>query len=207
MQETGEGLMTVPMANIATGENYDLEFERKLVVRIQGGDREAFAELVRLFQKKIFAVAYGFFRDRDDALEIVQETFMRVYEKIGSYRPDHSLQSWIYRLTRNLCVDYYRKYTKKRKLEHGFDSIPARQLASADDCQAAYESRQTDEAIERAVGHPVVETKRGFFPEIPPGNEASPGGRDHGDFAWYRKSPASSGIEADQAGSGARAGR
>ena len=163
MQETGEGLMTVPMANIAAGEKYDLEFERKLVVRIQGGDREAFAELVRLFQKKIFAVAYGFFHDRDDALEIVQETFMRVYEKIGSYRPDHSLQSWIYRLTRNLCVDYYRKYTKKRKLEHGFDSIPARQLASADDCQAAYESRQTDEAIERAVGTLSWRQKEVFF--------------------------------------------
>jgi len=132
-------------------KNHELEFERRLLARITGGEKEAFAELVRLFQKKVFALAYGFFRDRDDALEIVQETFMRVYEKIDSYRPDHSLQSWIYRLAYNLCIDYYRKYAKKRKLEDSFDSVPDRQLASADNCQAGWEARQTAEAIERAV--------------------------------------------------------
>jgi RNA polymerase sigma-70 factor (ECF subfamily) len=148
-----EGLMTKPMARAVEGNKNDLEFERTLLARINDGDREAFAELVRLYQKKIFSLAYGFFRDRDDALEIVQETFMRVYEKIGSYQPEHSLQSWIYRLAHNLCVDYYRKYTKKRKLEDGFDNVPARQLASADNSQATYESRQVAEAIDRAVGN------------------------------------------------------
>ena len=107
------------------GKNeHDPEFEPRLLARIKDGEKEAFAELVRLHQRKIFTLAYGFFRDRDDALEIVQETFMRVYEKIGSYRPDHSLQSWIYRLARNLCVDYYRKHAKKRKLEDGFGYVP-----------------------------------------------------------------------------------
>ncbi len=146
-----EGLMSKPMTMVTEASEHDREFEHQLAARIQGGDQEAFAELVRLFQKNVFSLAYGFFRDRDDALEIVQETFMKVYEKIGSYRPDHSLQSWIYRVAYNLCVDFYRKYAKKRKLEDGFDNVPARQLASADDCQAAWESRQLDEAIEQAV--------------------------------------------------------
>lgn len=155
--------MTKPTAGVAEGNKNDLESERGLAARIQGGEREAFAELVRLFQKKIFSMAYGFFRDRDDALEIVQETLMRVYEKIGSYRPDHSLQSWIYRLAYNLCVDHYRKYTKKRKLEDGFDRVPERQLASADNCQAAWESRQTAEAIDRAVENLSRRQKEVFF--------------------------------------------
>jgi RNA polymerase sigma-70 factor (ECF subfamily) len=136
---------------VAEESKHDLETQHGLAARIQGGDREAFAELVGQYQKKIFAFAYGFFHDRDDALEIVQETFMRVYEKIGSYRPEHSLQSWIYRLARNLCIDYYRKHAKKRKLQDDFASIPDRHLASADDCQADWESRQAAEAIERAV--------------------------------------------------------
>lgn len=143
--------MIKPIARVVEANKYDLEIEQSLVARIKKGEREAFAELVRLYQKKIFTVAYGFFRDRDDALEIVQETLMRVYAKIGSYQPDHSLQSWIYRLTRNLCVDYYRKYAKKRKLEDGLESVPTRQLASADNCQAVYESRQISAAIDRAV--------------------------------------------------------
>lgn len=145
--------MTKPMAMVAEGNAHDLEFEHKLLARIKSGEREAFSELVRLYQKKIFTLAYGFFRDRDDALEIVQETFMKVHAKIGLFRPEHSLQSWIYRLAYNLCVDYYRKYAKKRKLEDGLDCVPDRQLASADNCQAAWESRQTAEAIERAVGN------------------------------------------------------
>jgi RNA polymerase sigma-70 factor (ECF subfamily) len=140
-----------PMARDPGKNEHDPEFEPRLLARIKDGEKEAFAELVRLHQRKIFTLAYGFFRDRDDALEIVQETFMRVYEKIGSYRPDHSLQSWIYRLARNLCVDYYRKHAKKRKLEDGFDRVPDRHLVSADNPQAAWESRQTAEAIERAV--------------------------------------------------------
>jgi len=139
------------MAIVAEENKHDLEYDRELATRIRGGEREAFAELVRLYQKKIFTLAYGFFRDRDDALEIVQETFMRIHGKIGSYQPDHSLQSWIYRLSRNLCVDYYRKYAKKRKLEQGFDGVPERQLACAEDCLAVWESRQLNEAVDRAV--------------------------------------------------------
>jgi len=155
--------MAKPVTSVAAGDKHDLEFERDLVARIQSGEREAFVELVRVFQKKIFIMAHGFFRDRDDALEIVQETFMRVYEKIGSYRPEHSLQSWIYRLAYNLCVDYYRKYTKKRKLEVGFDNVPDRHLAAADNPQAAWESRQVSEAIERAVENLSRKQKEVFF--------------------------------------------
>jgi RNA polymerase sigma-70 factor (ECF subfamily) len=132
------------------GEN-EQEFLPRLAERIQRGDHGAFAELVVLFQKRIFRMAYGFFHDRDDALEIVQETFMRVYEKIGSYRPEHSLQSWLYRLAYNLCVDYYRKFEKKRKLQDNFESVPGRHLAQAEGSQALWESRQTTAAIDRAV--------------------------------------------------------
>jgi RNA polymerase sigma-70 factor (ECF subfamily) len=151
LRPAADGLKIKLMARVAEENKHDLEAQQGLAARIQGGDRDSFAELVNQYQKKIFVFAYGFFPNREDALEIVQETFMRVYEKIGSYRPDHSLQSWIYRLAHNLCVDYYRKYTKKRKLEDNIDSVPDRHLASTDSCQAAWESRQTAEAIERAV--------------------------------------------------------
>ena len=121
------------------------------------------AELVRLYQKKVFTLAFGFFRDREDALEIVQETFMRVYEKIGHYRAERSLQSWIYRVARNLCVDYYRKNAKKKKLEHGFDSVPERQLGCADTAVTDWESRRTAAAIDRSVAGCRGGKKR-FFP-------------------------------------------
>jgi RNA polymerase sigma-70 factor (ECF subfamily) len=161
--QVSDGLVIRPMAGIMEETRNERECERDLVARVQNGEREAFAELVRLFQKKIFTLAYGFFRDRDDALEIVQETFMRIHAKIGAYRPDHSLQSWIYRLAHNLCVDHYRKFVKKRKLESGFSAVPDRQLASADNSQAALESEQTAAAIDRAVEKLSLKQKEVFF--------------------------------------------
>lgn len=132
------------------GEN-EREYLLALAERIQGGERDAFAEMVGLFQKRIFGLAYGFFRDREDALEIVQETFMRVYEKIGSFRPEYSLQSWIFRLAYNLCVDHYRKHGKRRMLQDDIERVPQRDLAQEERSQALWESRQTAAAIDRAV--------------------------------------------------------
>ena len=88
-----------------------------LVRSVQAGDREAFAALTRLFQKRVFAVAYGFVRDKEDALDLVQDTFLRIYQKIGTYRPEHSFEAWLLQIARNLCIDHYRRRTLKRR-EH-----------------------------------------------------------------------------------------
>ena len=66
------------MARVAEENKHEQELQQGLVARIKGGEREAFNELVGQYQKKIFVFAYGFFPNREDALEIVQETFMRV---------------------------------------------------------------------------------------------------------------------------------
>lgn len=139
------------MAGNAEENKYDLELEHRLVSRIKGGEREAFSELVGLFQKKIFVFAYGFFPNREDALEIVQETFLRIYEKIAGFHQDYSLSGWIYRLTHNICVDYYRKFAKKNALENNFADVPEKQLAVVHNCQAVLESRQMSAAIDRAA--------------------------------------------------------
>lgn len=131
--------------------HHDFARHDELAGRIQRGERQAFAELVGLFQKKVFVQAYGFFRDREDALEIVQETFMRIYEKIGAFKPEQSLSGWIYRVTHNLCVDHYRKTVKKRRLASPLDTVPEGRLASADDDHPACEAGQLAAAIDRAL--------------------------------------------------------
>ncbi len=88
-----------------------------LVRRVQAGDREAFVALTRLFQKKVFAVAYGFVRDKEDALDLVQETFLRLYQKVGTYRPGHPFEAWLLQIARNLCIDHYGRRTLKQR-EH-----------------------------------------------------------------------------------------
>jgi len=89
-----------------------------LIIGVRNGDREAFLQVIRLYQKKVFQMAYGFFGNRDDALDIVQETFLRVHEKADLFREGNNLQTWILQVAKNIYIDYYRKnYRKRRELE------------------------------------------------------------------------------------------
>jgi len=101
------------MQNIKEKTHADLQKEREYIRRFKEGDLPAFSHLVNLYQKRVFKLAFGFFQDKDDAMEIVQETFLRVYEKIDKFDIDSSFNNWIYRIAYNLCIDYYRKFKSK----------------------------------------------------------------------------------------------
>jgi RNA polymerase sigma-70 factor (ECF subfamily) len=81
-----------------------------LVQKVREGDREAFKTLTHLYQRKVYLLAYSFFRNRDDALDVVQETFLRFYQKAHMYQEGHSFQNWLLQIAKNLCIDYYRKH-------------------------------------------------------------------------------------------------
>ena len=86
-----------------------------LVDKIKEGDREAFMTLTSLYQKKVFLLAFSFFRNKEDALDIVQETFLRFYEKVKMFQRGKNFQNWLLQIAKNLCIDYYRKNYSKSK--------------------------------------------------------------------------------------------
>jgi len=87
-----------------------------LVEKIKHGDREAFMTVISLYQKRIFLLAFSFFHNREDAMDIVQETFLRLYQKIHYFREGKNFQNWLFQIAKNLCIDYYRKsYSKMRE--------------------------------------------------------------------------------------------
>ena len=89
-----------------------------LVQKVKDGDREAFMTLTRMYQKKVFVLTYSFFRNKEDALDLVQETFLKLYQKIDSFRRGHNFEAWLVQISRNLCIDYYRKnMSRRRELE------------------------------------------------------------------------------------------
>jgi len=93
-----------------------------LIEKIKNGDREAFVTMTRLYQRKVFALAYSFFRNKEDALDIVQETFLRVYQKIEQFKKGRNFQNWLLQITKNLCIDFYRKrQNKDHYLNEGMD--------------------------------------------------------------------------------------
>lgn len=89
-----------------------------LVQKVKDGDRDAFMTLTRMYQKKVFVLTYSFFRNKEDALDLVQETFLKLYQKIDSFRQGHNFEAWLLQISRNLCIDYYRKnMSRRRELE------------------------------------------------------------------------------------------
>jgi RNA polymerase sigma-70 factor (ECF subfamily) len=75
----------------------------------QKGDKAAFRKLVERHQRRAFSIALGLVRDENDARELVQEAFLRVYKGLGSFQGGSSFFTWLYRIVTNLAIDLMRK--------------------------------------------------------------------------------------------------
>jgi RNA polymerase sigma-70 factor (ECF subfamily) len=104
--------------------------EIALVRRIQQGDELAFNEVVQRFQAKVHSIIYGILRNRNDADDIAQQVFTKVYFSIGSFDSRSALLTWIYKITVNECYDYLRK-RKVRKLVYESDISEEEELRVA----------------------------------------------------------------------------
>jgi len=86
--------------------------EQELIRRVQDGDEEAFGQIMGLYKDKIVNYLYQFSGDYQKAVELAQETFVRVYFKAGKYRPIAPLSSWIYTIASNLAKTECRRSRK-----------------------------------------------------------------------------------------------
>jgi RNA polymerase sigma-70 factor (ECF subfamily) len=87
----------------------EAEEDRELITLAQRGDQAAFRRLVERHQRRAFAIAMGLVRDENDARELVQEAFLRVYRGINSFQGGSSFFTWLYRIVTNLAIDLMRK--------------------------------------------------------------------------------------------------
>lgn len=83
--------------------------DETVVARVQSGDREAFSVLVSRYQDRVYAIARSFVRDDEDALDLVQETFVKAYQGLRGFRGGSSFYTWLYRIAVNTCKDHLRK--------------------------------------------------------------------------------------------------
>ncbi|MDQ2950263.1 MAG: RNA polymerase sigma factor [Acidobacteriota bacterium] len=94
--------------------------EAALVRRIQANDEIAFREIVERYQAKVFSIIYGILRNHNDAEDIAQQVFAKIYFSIKNFDFRSSLLTWIYKITVNECYDYLRK-KRVRKLVYESD--------------------------------------------------------------------------------------
>ena len=82
--------------------------EELLLEKARQGDQEAFGELVRLYEKKVYALTLRMCKNPDDAAEAAQEAFLSAWQGLPFFRQESSFSTWLYRLASNACVDLLR---------------------------------------------------------------------------------------------------
>jgi RNA polymerase sigma-70 factor, ECF subfamily len=91
---------------LSAGEYFVKELDdATLVLRCREGHRDAFEQLVIRYQKPVFNVALRMLRNRQDALDVAQTTFLKAYEHVGDYDPSFRFYSWLYRIAINECLN------------------------------------------------------------------------------------------------------
>src|SRR5262245_12089026 len=129
--------------------------DRQLIERLQAGDELALQELADRYGARIFQLAIRHMKNREDAEEVTQDVLMKVYRKVGAFRGDAALSSWIYRITFNTAMSRLRTNRLARVADHERDRLEAAQDAAlraggeAPTRQPADWSRMPDEELLR----------------------------------------------------------
>ena len=101
--------------NEAHGGVQEKMTEADLIERAQAGDQRAFQALVENTQQRAFAVALGYCKNREDAMDRVQEAYVKAYRNLTRFQGGSSFYTWFYRILMNACIDFSRREAKRKK--------------------------------------------------------------------------------------------
>jgi RNA polymerase sigma-70 factor (ECF subfamily) len=96
-----------------TGRSLAPSDERSLIERAQGGDRDAFEELVRRYDRDVLRIALNILRKPEDARDVYQESFLKIYKNLPRFRFECSFYTWAYRIVTNVCLDHLRRRSSR----------------------------------------------------------------------------------------------
>lgn len=101
---------------------YSGRSDEELALALQQGDESAFNEIVRRHQGRVFGVAYRITTNREEALDVAQEVFVKVYRKVNTWRPRSGFLPWLMRMTVNQAIDATRRQKRHRHapLDEGY---------------------------------------------------------------------------------------
>lgn len=106
-------------------EDSDTLKEAEWIEQIRKGDQRAFNRLVHLHYNRVYRIVYGVLRNEDDAKDVSQQVWIKIWKKIDTFKGQSSFSTWLYRISTFTALDYIRANKKHRKL----DSIEASEVA------------------------------------------------------------------------------
>lgn len=128
---------------VSTAEQRAAEKARDLawVEAAQAGDRRAYGQLVDAYQRRVYAIAFGVVRSREDAWDVAQEAFVKAYRNLDRFNGTSAFYTWLYRITTNLAIDHVRARQRKRT-----DALEKAPEPSIDEADAAHPEHAADRA-------------------------------------------------------------
>jgi len=127
-----------------------------LIERCLRGDQEAWEQIVRQYWRRVFNVAYKFVGRHDEAEDLTQDVFLKVFKSLGTFDRRANFQTWLVSVSRNLCIDHYRSVRKER------ETID--RDVNADDLSPASRDVSAHVALER---HDLAQELRRALQELP----------------------------------------
>lgn len=121
------------MGASSTHEHHDVDKEAAaaedaaLVERARAGDHEAFRALYQRYHRRVYSLAYGVVQNADDALDVVQDGFIKAHRHLDKFEGNSSFYTWLYRIVMNLSIDHIRKHKRAKhvdfddSIDHGDD--------------------------------------------------------------------------------------
>jgi RNA polymerase sigma-70 factor, ECF subfamily len=124
--------------------------DEELVARSIGGDANSFNELIKRWERPIYALAYRQIGREEDARDVCQETFLRAYRALNGFRGQAKFSSWLYRIALNLCRDWLRR-ERRTPVVTVSEDVDLIELASKLEPSESIEDRVARHDLSRAV--------------------------------------------------------
>jgi RNA polymerase sigma-70 factor (ECF subfamily) len=137
-------------------QSSDLE----LIQEVRNGRREAFTELMRRYQQRVYWVARRIVGTHADADDVAQEAFIKAYQNLGDFRGDSSFFTWLYRIAVNLSLNHVRKHQVMGYLRQS--DLLSRVLPAASNQGDEIERQETEEKLQRVIEH-LPEKQKAVF--------------------------------------------
>jgi RNA polymerase sigma-70 factor, ECF subfamily len=127
--------------------------DRDLVEKAKTGDRRAFGKLVEKYQRRVYSLAFGILRQREDAWDVAQEAFVKAYKKLDRFEGTAAFYTWLYRITYNLSIDTLREKARRETVDLDGSRKLEEALAESDQPAEAH----PDQMAQRKELHRVLQ--------------------------------------------------
>jgi RNA polymerase sigma-70 factor (ECF subfamily) len=129
------------------GEDLKGARDAQLVSRSKTGDVEAFGELVRRYQKPVFRIVLRMVKSPDDADDITQDTFVRAFRGLRTFKEEFDFHPWLFRIAYNQSINFLNK--RKRQAAVDLDDVPERDIKSGPEPESPIQSASRQELLTR----------------------------------------------------------